>query len=123
MRSKEMTYPGLEGCLESLEWLWDTKFSCVASDSPGFEVWGQYLLIISILIQLLAESLVDTGLDGMEQIMHPTLLSGFVMPIGSFSTWRSYQDNVPKRADGPACSQARFSTSVAAWLVLPTPLP
>ncbi|EXJ86816.1 hypothetical protein A1O3_03770 [Capronia epimyces CBS 606.96] len=63
MESKEMAYPGLTGSLESLEWLWETQFSCVASDSPGFEVW-------------------DAGLAGMENLMHPTLLSGFGMPIG-----------------------------------------
>lgn len=40
MEDQEMTYPGLKGSLESLEWLWDTQFSCVAADSPGFEVWS-----------------------------------------------------------------------------------
>lgn len=80
MESKEMAYPGLVGCRESLEWLWDTQFSCVASDSPGFEVWGQYHH--SCRTWLLTEHCLDTGLGGNEELMHPVLLSGLGMPIG-----------------------------------------
>jgi Putative cyclase len=39
MELPEYHYPGLEGSLESLEWLWDTGFAAVAGDNPGFEAW------------------------------------------------------------------------------------
>lgn len=39
MAKPEYHYPGLEGSMESLEWLWDTGFAAVAADSPGFEAW------------------------------------------------------------------------------------
>lgn len=39
MGQPEYHYPGLEGSLESLEWLWDTGFAAVAGDNPGFEAW------------------------------------------------------------------------------------
>ncbi|KAG9775987.1 hypothetical protein KCU88_g5024, partial [Aureobasidium melanogenum] len=63
MADQNMTYPGLKGSLESLEWLWDTQFSCVGADSPGFEVW-------------------KGGLGVMEFRMHETILSGLGLPIG-----------------------------------------
>ncbi|KAL2436213.1 hypothetical protein ABEF95_005696 [Exophiala dermatitidis] len=63
MADQNMTYPGLKGSLESLEWLWDTQFSCVGADSPGFEVW-------------------QGGLGVMEFRMHETILSGLGLPIG-----------------------------------------
>ena len=42
MSQPEYHYPGLEGSLESLEWLWDTGFAAVAGDNPGFEAWCKY---------------------------------------------------------------------------------
>ncbi|OAL00469.1 putative cyclase [Phaeosphaeriaceae sp. SRC1lsM3a] len=52
-------YPGLESNLEVLAFLWDSQFSAVAGDCPGFEAWPPT-----------------------EQAMHQILLSGFGMPIG-----------------------------------------
>lgn len=65
MGASEYHYPGLAGSVESLEWLWDTHFAAVASDSPGFEAWS-------------------AGLgESKEQFrMHETILSGFGLPIG-----------------------------------------
>jgi len=39
MNTPETRYPGIEGSLEALEWLWDTRFAAVAGDCPGFEAW------------------------------------------------------------------------------------
>jgi hypothetical protein len=39
MGKSEYHYPGMEGSLESLEWLWDAGFAAVAGDNPGFEAW------------------------------------------------------------------------------------
>jgi len=30
---------GVQGCRESVEWLWDQRFAAVAGDNIGFEVW------------------------------------------------------------------------------------
>lgn len=30
---------GVEGCKETVEWLWDQRFAAVAGDNIGFEVW------------------------------------------------------------------------------------
>ncbi|KEF56740.1 uncharacterized protein A1O9_06930 [Exophiala aquamarina CBS 119918] len=64
MKSPATRYPGMEGSLDALEWLWDSRFAAVAGDCPGFEAW-------------FGES------AGQEFFrMHETLLSGFGMPIG-----------------------------------------
>ncbi|OQV08809.1 hypothetical protein CLAIMM_13027 [Cladophialophora immunda] len=65
MEQPEYFYPGLEGSLDSLRWLWETRFAAVAADSPGFEAWS-------------------AGLgDSSEQFrMHEVILSGFGLPIG-----------------------------------------
>lgn len=83
MDVQDMTYPGLQGSLESLEWLWDTQFACVAADSPGFEVWSEchFLIILPYVYEL---SMIHSGggLGSMDMRMHETILSGFGMPIG-----------------------------------------
>jgi len=65
MGKSEYHYPGMEGSMKSLEWLWDSHFAAVAADSPGFEAWS-------------------AGLgDSSEQFrMHEIILSGFGLPIG-----------------------------------------
>jgi kynurenine formamidase len=30
---------GVEGCQETVQWLWDSHFAAVAGDNIGFEVW------------------------------------------------------------------------------------
>ena len=60
-------YPGLEGSLQSMEWLWDTHFAAVAGDNPAFEAWSAGL----------GQSSDQTSLR-----MHEYLLSGFGLPIG-----------------------------------------
>ncbi|KAJ9619801.1 hypothetical protein H2203_008071 [Taxawa tesnikishii (nom. ined.)] len=59
MGQSQYFYPGLHGSLESLEWLWDSRFAAVASDCPGFEAWGPG-----------------------HMTMHEYILAGFGMPIG-----------------------------------------
>jgi hypothetical protein len=41
MSKPEYQYPGLEGSLKSLKWLWDSQFAAVAGDNPGFEAWSK----------------------------------------------------------------------------------
>ena len=65
MESAEIHYPGLEPSLESMEWLWNSQFSAIAADNPGFEAWNAAL----------------GGSDADFQ-MHWYLLSGFGLPIG-----------------------------------------
>jgi hypothetical protein len=48
MAQPEYYYPGLDGSLESLEWLWDTGFAAVAGDNPGFEAWCKSRSIVLI---------------------------------------------------------------------------
>jgi hypothetical protein len=36
-------YAGVEGCEESVEWLWNHHFSAVAGDAIGFEAWPPQL--------------------------------------------------------------------------------
>jgi len=36
-------YVGVEGCEESVEWLWNHHFSAVAGDAIGFEAWPPQL--------------------------------------------------------------------------------
>lgn len=37
-------YPGLEGCVASLKWLWETRFAAIAGDNPAFEAWSEHHL-------------------------------------------------------------------------------
>lgn len=41
MSKPEYHYPGLEGSLTSLKWLWESRFAAVAGDNPGFEAWSR----------------------------------------------------------------------------------
>lgn len=78
MTDSTMTYPGLEGSEKSLEWLWDSHFAAVASDSPGFEVW-------------------NSGLDaGPGLRMHEIILSGFGLPIGELFTLKELAEQCEK---------------------------
>lgn len=42
MKSPETRYPGMEGSVEGLEWLWNSRFAAVAGDGPGFEAWCRF---------------------------------------------------------------------------------
>ncbi|KAL6242211.1 hypothetical protein RBB50_010759 [Rhinocladiella similis] len=70
MKSPETRYPGMEGSVEGLEWLWNSRFAAVAGDGPGFEAWCGG-----------AGDVGDSAGDEFYR-MHETLLSGFGMPIG-----------------------------------------
>jgi len=37
--TKGKAWVGVEGCQETVEWLWDNHFSAVAGDSIGWEMW------------------------------------------------------------------------------------
>jgi len=65
MSKPEYQYPGLEGSMTSLKWLWESRFAAVAGDNPGFEAWSAGL-----------------GDSTAQQRMHEILLSGFGLPIG-----------------------------------------
>lgn len=113
MESPVMQYPGLEGSIESLRWLWDSHVAAVAADSPGFEAW-------------------NAGLgDSFEQFrMHETFLSGFGLPIGELfdlealaeeckkqKRWSFFVTSMPLNVPGgvgsPPNAVAKFK-----WLVL-----
>jgi hypothetical protein len=42
MTRPEYHYPGLEGSLASMKWLWESRFAAVAGDNPGFEAWSKH---------------------------------------------------------------------------------
>lgn len=44
-------YPGLEGSVQTLAWIWNTHFAAVAADSPGFEAWSKYRLCTVLAVQ------------------------------------------------------------------------
>lgn len=89
MKSPETRYPGMEGSVESLEWLWNSRFAAVAGDGPGFEAWCRFsrpCLYLSqcTLTLLLGGGAGEVGGSAGDEFyrMHETLLSGFGMPIG-----------------------------------------
>jgi len=79
MGKPEYQYPGLEGSLESLEWLWDSHFAAVAGDNPGFEAWSAGL-----------------GESAAQFRMHETILSGFGLPIGELFDLESLSEQCKK---------------------------
>jgi hypothetical protein len=111
MSKPEYQYPGLEGCLTSLKWLWESRFAAVAGDNPGFEAWSKsspchtHLIALhpyshshahpqnALSPRLLQRSRTDcayfapgAGLgdsaDKDSMRMHEYILSGFGLPIG-----------------------------------------
>ncbi|KAH8817018.1 putative cyclase-domain-containing protein [Xylogone sp. PMI_703] len=67
MTKSEYHYPGLEGSITSLKWLWESRFAAIAGDNPGFEAWNAGL---------------GNSQDQECIRMHEYILSGFGLPIG-----------------------------------------
>jgi hypothetical protein len=42
MTSDPLEYPGIDNSREFAEWLWDSGFAAVCTDSPGFEAMRMY---------------------------------------------------------------------------------
>jgi len=42
MTSDPLEYPGVDNSREFAEWLWDSGFAAVCTDSPGFEAMRKY---------------------------------------------------------------------------------
>ncbi|QKX55571.1 uncharacterized protein TRUGW13939_02665 [Talaromyces rugulosus] len=59
MTSDPLEYPGVDNSREFAEWLWDSGFAAVCTDSPGFE-----------------------AMPPQGFFLHPVLLAGLGMPIG-----------------------------------------
>lgn len=91
---------GVEGCPETLEWLWNQRFAAVAGDSIGWEVWPptpgyressvRIFFRNSHLISLQTFTTIFSRCGGC-----PSVRCGI---------WRHWQGNVKDRTGGPSSS-------------------
>jgi len=99
---------GVEACKETLEWIWENKFSAVAGDMPSFE-----------------QAPIDEGKEGNYWRLHEWLLAGWGLPIGEMfdlealaeecertGRWTFFVSSVPLKVPGgvasPPCAVAIF---------------
>lgn len=46
MTAEPLEYPGVDNSKELAEWLWDSGFAAVCTDSPGFEAMRMYSKVL-----------------------------------------------------------------------------